>query len=84
MFERNTMYDNSNVVCFNCFDWPKAKLKENLHFSKFSNIHTHVKSVTSLKITSSIYYSKIDFQYTDAVNQFEKYDVSLFTNLQKK
>jgi hypothetical protein len=25
---------NSNVVCYSCFDWKKAKFKENLHINK--------------------------------------------------
>jgi hypothetical protein len=44
--------NNSNVVCYSYFDWTKAKFKESLHINKSLNIHTHLKSVTSLNYYS--------------------------------
>jgi hypothetical protein len=57
-FSSDETLKNSNVVCYSCFDWTKAKFKGNLHFNKSLNIHTHLKSVTILNYhTPSIYYS---------------------------
>jgi hypothetical protein len=63
---------NSNVVCYNCFDWTKAKFKENLHIIKSPIIHTHLKSVTSLNHYSfNILYNVFEVVFTIC----HKYDI---------